>query len=109
MHAEELYDLALKCVAGTVIFSQHVPDNLVSSVFMPLMFMDEAARDEFQKKAESGEVADIYEHLEKAGPRSINGFPMFMSMRTISKADMETLVRMIKKLESVREEVFDTE
>lgn len=107
MHKEELYDLAVQCVAGAVWFSQQVPANLVSSVFMPLLFLDDASREDFQKRIESGEVAEIYEHLDKAGPRSINGYPIFMSMQTISTNDLATLSDMIKKLDKTREEVFN--
>lgn len=107
MHAEEIYDLAVKAVAGRVIFSQQVPAELVSSVFMPLLFMDEDARQKLMDATESGEVAEIYEHLDNAGPRGINGYPIFMSMKTISRADLDTLVEMIAKLSKLREEVFE--
>lgn len=54
-------------------------------VFMPLALM---GRDQLEELAKS-DPALFYEHIDKAGPQSINGMPCFFSVRTLSRADWE--------------------
>jgi hypothetical protein len=37
----------------------------------------------------AADVGVIYEHYEKAGPRGVNGYPMFMSMRILHREDWD--------------------
>jgi hypothetical protein len=62
--------------------------------------MMRARRKYFKKKgltAEEGrkkwydEIGLIYEYLDKAGPRCINGCPIFMSCRIMSKSDADRM------------------
>ena len=45
------------------------------------------------------DIIHIYEYYDKAGPRSVNGMPCFMSHREISKNDWEKIVKYIKQYE----------
>ena len=48
-------------------------NDLMPSIFIPLIFMNEEQRDDMVKKG----TLHIFEYYDKAGPRSINGYPIF--------------------------------
>ncbi len=53
---------------------------------------------------DTSQIGMIYEHLSHAGPLSINGYPMFMSLRIVHKQDMKPLFEMYQKIESAIQE-----
>lgn len=73
-------DIAENKVFGTFNLDSH-NFSIVGSVFMPLVFMSDKDLNELKT------YAHIYEYLHAAGPITINGFPMFFSMRVISQED----------------------
>lgn len=78
---EELRQIAVDIYDGKIFTSQHLSEseqNLMPMVFMPLALMD---RETFKSLSEVGMV---YEYLDKAGPRSVNGCPSFFSMHTLT-------------------------
>ena len=86
MTEEMMRQLAADIEDGKVFGSWSLREcdgHLVTSIFMPIVFMSSEQRDEFKEK----DVAHFYEYLDKAGPRSINGYPMFPSMAYINKKD----------------------
>lgn len=94
----ELRQLAHDIEAGLVFTDRHVlNDRDLRIVFMPLMMLDEAAH------ARLDTAGGIYEYLNVAGPRSANGFPMFMSFRVYSAADAEKLWPLVTALRKQRE------
>lgn len=98
---KELKQLAVDILAGKVFGTWNFQDvneanSLVSSVFMPLAFMSEEDR----KKLLSMEVSHFYETMDKAGPRSINGYPMFMSMQTLTSGEWVIVLQHVKELEA---------
>jgi hypothetical protein len=48
----------------------------------------------------------IYEYLSEASPRSINGFPMFTSLRILSKEETNKMLEYYKKYKEMKSE-FD--
>lgn len=72
---------------------QHDP-RMLSMVFMPLGFMEE--KDILELKEHN---AVPYEYMDKAGPRSVNGYPSFFSCHWINFKDYE---RVIEKLEEIK-------
>ena len=60
---------------------------------------DTPKREEFLKT-----IGMLYEENSKAGPRGINGFPMFMSCNIVSMDDTKRFIEMYKKYENMREE-----
>jgi hypothetical protein len=40
----------------------------------------------------------IYEYISAAGPRSINGYPMFTSCRKLNKEDTQTMIKYYNEL-----------
>ena len=100
---EEIKQLAIDFRAGKIFSDRHLqnPED-VSMVFMVLMFLDEAAIDELK----ANPPAMIYEYLSEAGPRSVNGYPCFMSHKYLSKEDFEAMRDTVKKLEEAEKAVL---
>ena len=46
----------------------------------------------------------LYEDHSKAGPTSINGYPIFMSCKLLSKDDTKRFLDIYRKYEKMREE-----
>jgi hypothetical protein len=44
-------------------------------------------------------VGMIYENMSEAGPRSINGYPMFMSCKLLNKTDTETVIKIAQRIQ----------
>lgn len=97
MTPEEIKELATDTFMEKVFFSTMLPEHdahLLSSVFMATVFMDSKQIDQIRKD----KVVAFYEHLDKAGPRTINGYPIFMSMKTITKGDLVEVQKIVEKL-----------
>lgn len=97
---EELEKLAWDIVGGQVYTDRHCPENLIVSVFMPMMFVED--------KSFFDDVGLVYEYMDKAGPRSINGQPMFMSMRCLNKADTKILMERVATLHKMKTDAIET-
>lgn len=81
---EELKQLAQDIHAGRIFTDRHLNGaELLGSVFLPLSFMDEAALTRMQET----KVGMIFEYRDKAGPRSINGYPIFFSCQTATEEE----------------------
>lgn len=63
-------------------------DHMVHSVFMPMVFADAKYIDWMK----SQKISVIYEEMSKAGPRSTNGFPSFMSMKMLNIDDANKVI-----------------
>lgn len=77
---DEIKELARDLATGHLFTHWHLPENeghMLGSVFMPAGLGGLANYDLRQ-------IGLICEHLSKAGPRAVNGYPMFMSMRVIN-------------------------
>jgi hypothetical protein len=74
----------------------------VAMVFMVLSLMDQKDIDELKKDP----PGLIFEYFSKAGPRSINGMPMFVSCQMLSKEDTVVLSSIILQLEKSESEVL---
>ena len=49
--------------------------RMIPTIFLPMVFMD---TEDLAKFVES-DVGMLYEYMDKAGPRSINGYPQFLA------------------------------
>lgn len=80
LKTDELKKLAVDFHHGHIFTNRDIaqPNLFLHSVFMPLIFM------KFSKK-DAECVGLIYEYLDKAGPRSINGMPMFYELSLLGQ------------------------
>jgi hypothetical protein len=100
---DELKQLGIDLQANRIFTSTHlVKDDAIHMlpyVFMPLVFMD----DEQRKNLKSAFA--VYEYMNKAGPRSINGYPIFHSFQTLTEDEwrkvMEYCIRAEEALKAL--------
>lgn len=98
---KEIADLANDMYRGLIFTDRHVQNPKdVPSVFMPIIFM----KKEDIEKLKANPPGMIYEYLDQAGPRAINGMPMFMSLRMISVKDTEKVMERYKKIKQAVED-----
>ena len=100
---EELKQIA-EDMYRDIIFSQlHIkrPEDVPTS-FMALRSINQEVMD----KIESGEIFFIYEYMDKAGDRCVNGMPVFMSFKYLNKDDTE---KMLKYYNGIRNAVKQIE
>lgn len=90
---KELKQLAIDIVAGKVFTSAAIHESelksILPSVFMSIAFMGTRQREEFQKD----DIQFIYEYVNKAEQRSVNGYPIFMTCRMLNREDLERLMK----------------
>lgn len=99
MEKEDLKKLALDMHKGLIFADTQIQQpNMLVMVFMPLALMP-------INKKWVDQVGLIYEYLDKAGPRSVNGMPTFMSMRIVPRADLPMLIEYVKKYEKAEKAV----
>ena len=88
-------DIAENKVFGTFNMSEN-DLNHINVVFMTMTFLD----DEQRQRMKDAEVVHIYEYHDKAGPRSVNGMPCFMSHQEILKNDWEKVIKYVKEYQT---------
>jgi hypothetical protein len=101
---KDLKDLAIAMRAGTVFSSDHLRSseaNMLGMVFMPFMLGGAA----LHRQIDLHDLTLFYEHLDQAGPRSINGLPMFFSMRYLNRADHSRLYEKMSAIEKALADV----
>ena len=84
---EELRKVALDYVNGKIFTSFDIRpgerDSITTSVFMPLVFMS----DEDINSMRDEKIVLLYEYFNKAGTRSANGYPTFLSCHMMNEED----------------------
>lgn len=92
----ELWEIAKDLQAGRIFTSAQCHRNEdVPVVFMPLALMDRESMDQMLKL----NIAVLYEHMDQAGPMSINGQPCFMSFRALNTDEAAKVWTMVDKIE----------
>jgi hypothetical protein len=80
---------------GNMIFtSAHIrpiQQTMLGQIFMPILF---GAFEDYREQ-DLEQIGIIYEYYNKAGPMSINGYPMFVSMRLLHALDWERARKVI--------------
>lgn len=99
---EEIRELARKLHHGHLFTDRHLRSpNELTMVFMVVGFMD---RDQIEKLFKDyGENLMIYEELDKAGPRSVNGLPMFMSAKFVHEDDARAALELAQRFREAEE------
>lgn len=103
MDDEKLREFVDAVVSKRVFLSCYLGEdnsNITGSVFMPIAFGCFAEWSEEEMK----QIGEIYEYMDKAGPRSIDGFPSFFSMQMIHVEDWNRAITAIEKEKARRKE-----
>lgn len=92
---EELRELIRDFVENKIFTDRHIHRDeqmsLLAVVFLPLTF---GAANMFDAQS----VGLIYERLDQAGPRSVNGYPCFTSMQLLHVKDWTRIRPVIAEL-----------
>lgn len=99
---EEISQLAKDIVANLVFTSDHVrrPNDL-KLVFMPVILGAFSDMTEEAKK----DIGMLYEYYKEASPRSVNGMPIFFSVRILNVKDRKAVWEKVKKIEEMLDSV----
>lgn len=106
---EEIKQLVMDVVGGRVFCDFMIRDpspNSIGMVFMPLILME---REDGLRLMEEDECSMVYEYLEKAGPRSVNGMPGFFSFQFLNRADHDYFADEMTKYLELQEEFLKNE
>jgi hypothetical protein len=105
---KELKQIAVDFAEGKIFSNLHIDmeidGNMLAMVFMPL-----ALGANISEQVESGECFMIYEYLSEAGPRSVNGMPIFFSMRYISKDEYIIMMQHYNNFVDMKNEFLSDE
>jgi hypothetical protein len=82
---DEIKEVATGLVKGHYFCATQCPPDMIGMVFMVIGLGGLGDID-------PETVGNIIEHLDKAGPRSINGYPTFFSCRVIHRDDWSVIV-----------------
>jgi hypothetical protein len=74
-------------------------------VFMVLGLMDQNARQQLI----DDKPGLLYEYLDEAGPRSINGRPIFTSMKVLNESDTDKVLEKSRKLDAASSKALGEE
>lgn len=99
---DELKQLAHDIHKGLVFTDLHCKDpDLLPIIFMPLSLMDKKSADAFMK----GKPVLLYEYMKESTGRSINGYPVFGSVRYLLMDEFEILRGFLVKIEKAMSEI----
>lgn len=103
MTDEELKQLAVDIYHGKAFTDRSVRPSdvhLIPQLFMPIALGGPDMAEMF--KAE--EVTMIYEYIDKAHERSLNGYPMFFSFRYLRRGENDRLAVFFDRYRQLQEE-----
>lgn len=99
---EELKQIAKDLYAGRIFSDRHVPiPRDIIIVFALRLFEDIGIREKMISK----EIFFIYEYMDKASPRSLNGMPMFTSFHSLNEIDFHRMVKFHDKIVKAMDEI----
>ncbi len=105
---DEINAMAEDIYRDRVFTSNHIRQgdlNMLPVIFMPLVFADKKMIEKMQKDA----PGMIYEHLIEAGPRSVNGYPTFVSLHIVSQEDTKKVWEKFEQIKKAVCEVIEHE
>jgi hypothetical protein len=99
---KQLKQLALDAWAGKIFTSSQIPEGVeLHLVFTALAMMD---KDQLQKFADEKPML-FYEYIDEAAPASINGLPMFFSMKWLTEGEVPKFLEYLQKIETALKEI----
>jgi len=99
--SEELKKIAVDLYEGRIFCDRHIEDATdLRIVFMPIALgaFAESSEDELKN------IGMIYEYLEQAGPRSVNGYPSFFSLNILTKDETKIMFDHYENYKKLKEE-----
>ena len=101
---QELKDIALSLYKEKIFTDRNIDpkqkENLIETIFLPLVFLP----DDMAKEWEKEPPGLIYEYYDKCLPRSINGYPIFHSFRTLTQEETKVMFEQYDEIKEVLKE-----
>lgn len=94
-------DIAMNLVFTSDQIHRNEWDNILGMVFMPIVL---GAFSDYSEEARK-DIGMIYEYYAKAGPRSINGYPIFFSFSIVNVKDRQFVWEKVEKIRKALESV----
>lgn len=102
MSDEQLRQFVNDYCSGRIFTNWDIPNvDLVRMVFVPIGLGAFTG----WKKEDLGQLGCVYERIDKAAPRGINGLPMFFSMRMMHTEDWARAIIAINRELNRRENI----
>lgn len=101
---DELKKLAMELVQNQIFMSDQLrrPDDL-TMVFIPLLMLSEEQIEQLKKE----EVVHFYAYNKDALPRSVNGYPCFMTAHTLNREEYRKVYEYEGKIRAAMGEAID--
>lgn len=96
---ESIFEIAEGIHKGKIFTSNHVrkgDEQCVSMIFMVMMFNDDPSFIPWMLRCK---IYVLFEYMDKASPRGINGYPIFTSCNFLDQSDWKRVCDVLKKLE----------
>ncbi len=94
MTEDELRSLAKDIFRGSIFTSDQCPSDMLGSVFMITVFLDDAVRAEWTLR----DVTMLFEDVSKSAKMSVNGYPVFFSCRSINREEHVILRKLLDEM-----------
>lgn len=97
---EKISEIAKGIVANEVFISWQISErdqHMLGMIFMPLMFMDELTT----KQMQNNKITHLWAKMNTAGPRGINGYPIFSGMGMLNQDDARRIHEKVVKIEKL--------
>lgn len=101
---EDIAKIAKDIATDKIFSSCHMTEHELSNiglVFMPIALGGLSDLSDADKE----DIGMIYEYYDKAGPRGINGMPMFFSCRLVNKNDTKMIFEKVDKIKALIDSV----
>jgi hypothetical protein len=99
---QELKQLAIDIVDNKVFTDRHLRDGESTNVYMVFMPIALGAFKDMTDEQKKG-IGLLYEYYDKAGPRSFNGYPIFMSVQILSVDEYQIMVKHFEEYSAIKE------
>lgn len=96
-------DLHNKKIFTSLHIRKEDQERMLPLVFMPLTIMTKEVHEAFIQ----AEPFVLFEYMEKAGPRSVNGYPGFFSFQFLNKEEWEKVKKVSDTLDEAEKKAME--
>lgn len=99
---EEMTQIAKDIWSGKIFTSSHITEkSIIYQVFQSLIFLSPEAIDDLKAR----DVQLFFEYLSEAGPRAINGYPIFLSCSFLTGEELKFVNNKYQEIVKVMGEI----
>lgn len=106
---EQVEELALAIFKNETFTDRHIApgdESLIPTIFLPLGMLDRKQALDLRRKQRPGM---LYASMSKAGPRAINGYPMFFEVSMCSEPDASKIWTKYREISNIGHDAHDKE